>query len=134
MKSIVAHDSVLACFALTREGNLLATASTEGTLIRIFNTLEGILLQEVRRGSDRAEIYSLSFSPTAQWLAVSSDKGTVSHSYKALGLFPSMLAQNGLWLNSDCLVFLGWDGSFFRCKFDPEYRQVSIYNQQTSIC
>ncbi|XP_016434925.2 autophagy-related protein 18a-like [Nicotiana tabacum] len=37
---IVAHDSVLACFALTREGR--------GTLIRIFSTLEGTLLQEVR--------------------------------------------------------------------------------------
>lgn len=34
-------------------------------------------LIQVRRGADRAEIYSLAFSPTAQWLAVSSDKGTV---------------------------------------------------------
>lgn len=32
---------------------------------------------QVRRGADRAEIYSLAFSPTIQWLAVSSDKGTV---------------------------------------------------------
>ena len=32
---------------------------------------------QVRRGADRAEIYSLAFSSTAQWLAVSSDKGTV---------------------------------------------------------
>lgn len=32
---------------------------------------------QVRRGADRAEIYSLAFSPTAQWLAVSSDKDTV---------------------------------------------------------
>jgi hypothetical protein len=32
---------------------------------------------QVRRGADRAEIYSLAFSATAQWLAVSSDKGTV---------------------------------------------------------
>lgn len=31
----------------------------------------------MRRGADRAEIYSLAFSSTAQWLAVSSDKGTV---------------------------------------------------------
>ena len=46
MKFIVAHYSVLVCFALTREGILLATASTKGTLIRIFNTLEGTLLQE----------------------------------------------------------------------------------------
>lgn len=76
-KFILAHDSRIACFALSQDGKLLATASTKGTLVRIFNTLDGSLLQEVRRGADRAEIYSLAFSPTAQWLAVSSDKGTV---------------------------------------------------------
>ncbi|XP_077218816.1 transducin/WD40 repeat-like superfamily protein [Tasmannia lanceolata] len=76
-KFIMAHDSRIACFALTQDGRLLATASTKGTLVRIFNTVDGVLLQEVRRGADRAEIYSLAFSATAQWLAVSSDKGTV---------------------------------------------------------
>ncbi|KAJ4955521.1 hypothetical protein NE237_012304 [Protea cynaroides] len=76
-KFIMAHDSRIACFALTQDGKLLATASTKGTLVRIFSTLDGALIQEVRRGADRAEIYSLAFSSTAQWLAVSSDKGTV---------------------------------------------------------
>ncbi|KAK7269355.1 hypothetical protein RIF29_22080 [Crotalaria pallida] len=76
-KFIMAHDSRIACFALTQDGRLLATASSKGTLVRVFNTMDGSLLQEVRRGADRAEIYSLAFSPTAQWLAVSSDKGTV---------------------------------------------------------
>ncbi|OVA14840.1 WD40 repeat [Macleaya cordata] len=76
-KFIMAHDSRIACFALTQDGRLLATASTKGTLVRIFNTFDGTLLQEVRRGTDRAEIYSLAFSSTTQWLAVSSDKGTV---------------------------------------------------------
>ncbi|KAF9605756.1 hypothetical protein IFM89_018152 [Coptis chinensis] len=76
-KFIVAHDSRIACFALTQDGQIVATCSSKGTLVRIFNTLDGTLLQEVRRGADRAEIYSLAFSPTAQWLAVSSDKGTV---------------------------------------------------------
>ncbi|KAF6135983.1 hypothetical protein GIB67_006875 [Kingdonia uniflora] len=32
---------------------------------------------QVRRGADRAEIYSLAFSSTAEWLVVSSDKGTI---------------------------------------------------------
>ncbi|KAL6968474.1 Autophagy-related protein 18a [Sarracenia purpurea var. burkii] len=76
-KFIMAHDSRIASFALTQDGHLLATSSTKGTLVRIFNTFDGSLLQEVRRGADRAEIYSLAFSSGAQWLAVSSDKGTV---------------------------------------------------------
>ncbi|CAI9105356.1 OLC1v1004265C3 [Oldenlandia corymbosa var. corymbosa] len=76
-KFILAHDSRIACFALSQDGQWLATASTKGTLVRIFNTHDGTLMQEVRRGADRAEIYSLAFSPSAQWLAVSSDKGTV---------------------------------------------------------
>ncbi|XP_049409039.1 autophagy-related protein 18a [Solanum stenotomum] len=76
-KFIMAHDSRIVCFALTNDGRLLATSSSKGTLVRIYNTLDGSLVQEVRRGADRAEIYSLAFSPTAQWLAVSSDKGTV---------------------------------------------------------
>ncbi|CAL9237316.1 unnamed protein product [Arabidopsis halleri] len=76
-KFIMAHDSRIACFALTQDAHLLATASSKGTLLRVFNTADGTLLQEVRRGADRAEIYSLAFSSDAQWLAVSSDKGTV---------------------------------------------------------
>lgn len=76
-KFIPAHDSHLACFSLTVDGHLLATASFKGTLVRIFNSLDGTKLREVRRGADRAEIYSIAFSSNAQWLALSSDKGTV---------------------------------------------------------
>ncbi|KAE9611934.1 putative transcription factor WD40-like family [Lupinus albus] len=45
-KFIMAHDSRIACFALTQDGGLLATASNKGTLVRVFNTLDGSLLQE----------------------------------------------------------------------------------------
>ncbi|KAH7666801.1 WD40-repeat-containing domain-containing protein [Dioscorea alata] len=76
-KFIMAHDSRIACFALSQDGQLIATASTKGTLIRVFSTADGTLLQEVRRGADRAEIHSLAFSANMQWLVVSSDKGTV---------------------------------------------------------
>lgn len=74
---ISAHDSGLACMALTLDGNLLATASDRGTLIRVFNTQDGAPLKEVRRGMDRAEIFSIAFSSSSDWLAVSSDKGTI---------------------------------------------------------
>ncbi|XP_042469086.1 autophagy-related protein 18d-like [Zingiber officinale] len=76
-KSFSAHDSQISCMTLTLDGLLLATASTKGTLIRIFNTMDGTQLQEVRRGLDRAEIYSIALSPNVQWLVVSSDKGTI---------------------------------------------------------
>ncbi|KAL0914896.1 hypothetical protein M5K25_015285 [Dendrobium thyrsiflorum] len=76
-KFINAHDSHISCFSLTLDGFLLATTSVKGTLVRIFNTMDGTRLQEVRRGADRAEIYSIALSPNVQWLAISSDKGTV---------------------------------------------------------
>ncbi|KAG8390193.1 hypothetical protein BUALT_Bualt01G0058100 [Buddleja alternifolia] len=76
-KLINAHDSKIACLTLTMDGLLLATASMRGTLIRIFNTMDGTRLQEVRRGTDKADIYSIALSPNVKWLAVSSDKGTV---------------------------------------------------------
>lgn len=49
IKFINAHDSNIACLTLTLDGLLLATASTRGTLIRIYNTLDGTRLQEVDR-------------------------------------------------------------------------------------
>ncbi|KAI7747696.1 hypothetical protein M8C21_029034 [Ambrosia artemisiifolia] len=78
---------VLVCLGLRKgeDGNVVATASNKGTLVRIFGTRDGTLLREVRRGADRAEIYSLSFSPTAEWLVVSSDKGTI-HVFSVAGV------------------------------------------------
>lgn len=46
-KFINAHASRVACFALSQDGRLIATASTKGTLVRIFSATEGNLLQEV---------------------------------------------------------------------------------------
>ena len=38
---------------------------------------DGQKLRELRRGADTAQIFSLAFSPEADFLALSSDKGTV---------------------------------------------------------
>lgn len=80
---ISAHESNVACFALNFDGTRLATASELGTLIRIFDTQTGTNIQEVRRGADRAEIYSIAFNNNSQWLACSSDKGTI-HVFRML--------------------------------------------------
>ena len=74
---IPAHESPLAALAVDREGNLLATASEKGTLVRVFDIKHGRLLYELRRGADRAEIYSLDFNRDGTKLCVASDKGTV---------------------------------------------------------
>ena len=41
---IQAHESDVGALAVNSEGTLIATASTKGTIIRIFSAEEGVLL------------------------------------------------------------------------------------------
>jgi WD40 repeat protein len=74
---IAAHSGKLSCLSLNQDGSRCATTSDKGTLIRVFNTGTGTLLHELRRGVDRAEIYSIAFNQESTRLCVSSDKGTI---------------------------------------------------------
>ena len=84
---IKAHDADLAQFALNADGSRIASASEKGTLVRIWNCHNGDPLRELRRGMDRAEIYSISFNPASTFVACSSDKGTV-HIFSLTGAVP----------------------------------------------
>lgn len=44
---------------------------------RVYDTMTGELLQELRRGADKADVYSIAFNGNSSMLAVTSDKGTV---------------------------------------------------------
>ncbi|KAH7916340.1 WD40-repeat-containing domain protein [Hygrophoropsis aurantiaca] len=74
---IVAHESALNTLSVPPSGRILATTSTRGTLVRLWDTLTGKLMREFRRGSDKAEIYGVAFRPDEKEVCVWSDKGTV---------------------------------------------------------
>lgn len=74
---LAAHETPLSCMALNLEGTRLATASEKGTIVRLWDTHSGQLLQELRRGADKAEIYCINFNYDSKYVCCSSDKGTV---------------------------------------------------------
>lgn len=74
---IQAHESDVGALAVNPDGLLIATASTKGTIIRIFSAEEGVLLQELRRGSGKALITSIIFHPTMNMIACTSNKSSV---------------------------------------------------------
>ncbi|KAI1337231.1 WD40 repeat-like protein [Xylariaceae sp. FL0016] len=74
---IPAHSSSLRALQLSSDGEMLATASEKGTLIRMFSTGSCAKIAERRRGSESATIYSLRFSPSGNMLACTSDKGSL---------------------------------------------------------
>ncbi|KAF8592680.1 hypothetical protein K439DRAFT_1643720 [Ramaria rubella] len=74
---IIAHESGLTTLTVPPSGHFLATTSSRGTLIRIWDSHTGNLVRELRRGTDRAEIYGVSFKSDESEICVWSDKGTI---------------------------------------------------------
>lgn len=71
-----AHESALRGLALTADGTKLATASTKGTVIRVWNVASSTCLYAFRRGVERVQITCLAWSWDHAFLACTSDKGT----------------------------------------------------------
>jgi len=74
--NIKAHTHDIACVAINLKATIVATASVQGTLVRLFDLTTGRKVLEVRRGSDRAKINCINFSKDSAFFCVSSDKGT----------------------------------------------------------
>ena len=74
---IPAHSTLLRAMELSPDGEILATASEVGTLVRIFSTGNCAKIGELRRGVDHAIVFSISISPNNTLLAVTSDKATL---------------------------------------------------------
>jgi len=78
-RTINAHTSTLSRLAMDSEGKHLATASIQGTIIRVFDidADSPVLLKEFRRGTKQAEVQSLTFSRDGSVLCCSSSTGTI---------------------------------------------------------
>lgn len=86
---ITPHNHPVTYIALSYNGLLLSTASQEGKRIRIFETETGEYLQELNRGSEKAEIKCISIDFNNQFIAASSERGTIhiwslKESYEAM--------------------------------------------------
>jgi len=74
---VEAHESPIKALGMNNEGTIVATASMKGTLIRVWDVTTQQLLHELRRGTDRAVIFSISMNDKSTLLACTSDKCTV---------------------------------------------------------
>jgi len=83
IKSFQAHGHGIARIAIggaanhSQEKKIIATASTQGTLIRIFSLPQCEKLYDLQRGSSPCTIFSISFNYESSCIAVSSSKRTI---------------------------------------------------------
>lgn len=71
------HDNNIVILEVSFSGNLAASASELGTVIRVFETLTLNVLHELRRGTSIARITSIGFNPECSFLLATSNKSTV---------------------------------------------------------
>lgn len=93
---IEAHNSPLAFIAISYQGNLCATASIKGTMIRVFSLPEGNKLFTFKRGISHAVIYSIIFSYDAKSLVACSSTGTI-HVYD---IRSNVIVEDNSWRTS----------------------------------
>jgi WD40 repeat protein len=71
------QDDPISYIAMDYLGLLLSTSNEKGTIIRIHSCKDGSLLQECRRGKEKAEIIYIAFDMDYKYMGVSSDRKTI---------------------------------------------------------
>ena len=75
--TVPAHTNAVAALGINQYGTMVASASEHGTVVKIFNSADGQILYELRRGTIGTQISSITFSCDNKFLAVGSSNPTV---------------------------------------------------------
>ena len=137
-EEIKAHQSEIVSLVMNYDGSLLASASKQGTIIRIYQTKDNTLIQELRRGTKSSAIYSLIFDSKSQYLACSSNTGTihifnvkneqniVQNQKSIFGTITSFLGIQSEYLNSE------WSFAQYHLNYKGK-SVISFYNKDIVI-
>ena len=134
--SFKAHRSSIACISINNTGTLIATASEKGTLIRIYD-LSGLLLQELRRGTQYANIYSIEFDKNDKYLVCSSDTGTIHIfclSISSDGNNVNNPNQNQTSMIGKIYGMFGFKNEYLNSEWSFSQFNIPNYNSGFSIC
>jgi WD repeat-containing protein 45 len=122
---INAHKTNVESICINTTGEYVATASETGTLIRVFNTESGKQEYELRRGSNSASIYDITFNNDTTLLACCSSNGTV-HIFE--------LNNDTTTKNTQSMLsgFKNYLPKYFGSQWG--FKQININNMSKSIC
>lgn len=141
---LTAHSAPLVCLEFNIDSTIIASASENGTLIRLFKTNENNKIKEFRRGADKANILSISFDKETKFLACSSDKGTI-HIFKIdnqnkKNFFTNWLTDKSIaqfrlkeigycrLAEDNSIILISFEGNYLKAIFNPT-RGGECYNQ-----
>ena len=118
----------------SESGEIIATASANGTLIRLFNTNDGCMIKEFRRGSFSANIYSIQFSIHDELVGVISSNGTLHlfdiNSESNKSIIKWRLENKGFsvfqFLSKDELVVIMNNGKIVNLKINESKTSLSV--------
>ena len=122
---IQAHKNPLSSLTINPTGDIVASASEQGTLIRIFNTSNGEMIKEYRRGSDKVDIYDITFNNDKTIISVLSDKGTL-HIFK----IPDYNTYSNLYFMSGIVPLLGSEWSSYKYYLPDNTKYKIAFNDK----
>ena len=80
IRTLDAHQSRIQCVSIDYQGELMATASVKGTVVRVFQLSTGACLHKFRRGHAPATVHSLAFAvPSLSTIAGTSHSANTGH-------------------------------------------------------